>query len=41
MTVIENLMVVPGNQKGENLILLFNTNSKKLKKKMKRLKKKL
>ena len=31
MTVIENLMVVPGNQKGENLIYSL-TNSKKIKK---------
>ena len=40
MTVIENLMMVPGNQMGENLIYSL-TFQKRLKKKIKRLKKKL
>ena len=39
MTVIENLMVVPGNQKGENLIYSL-TNSKKIKKEDEKIKEK-
>jgi len=39
MTVIENLMVVPGNQKGENLIYSL-TNSKKIKEEDEKIKEK-
>ena len=39
MTVIENLMVVPGNQKGENLIYSL-TNSKKIKEEDQKIKEK-